>query len=159
MRNADDAFDTLGRLLCAGRSVRLLLEDDHRAGPDLELGHWLALATLQRAPAPMRMTDLAVSAGCSRSEMTRLVRGLAARNLVSHSAADNDRRARRISITAAGQRTLQSVRNGLENRFRVILRGLPAAVRRELDRALGLLCTRMSDHVRRRLSARSRPAR
>lgn len=70
---------------------------------------WLPLLRLARAAEPMRQKDLAASLSLDGSSVVRLIDALEAAGLVERHESEEDRRAKAIVLTKAGQRTVEQV--------------------------------------------------
>jgi DNA-binding MarR family transcriptional regulator len=97
-----------------------------------------ACLLLQLRRGSRTMGDLAVELVCDASNVTQLVGRLEARGLVARERDPADRRARRVSITAAGRRACRS----LEKRFTLPAERVGRLTERE-QRQLSLLLRKM----------------
>ena len=70
---------------------------------------WLPLLRLSRAAEPMRQKDLAASLSLDGSSVVRLIDTLEAAGLVERRETEEDRRAKAILLTKAGQKTVEQV--------------------------------------------------
>lgn len=95
-------------------NLRLLIMRLHRqlrahAGADLSPTLVSALATVERY-GPLTLGDLAAYQRVSPPSVTRVVAALEGAGLVSRATDVSDRRVARVTLTAAGRRTLQRAR-------------------------------------------------
>lgn len=110
---------------------------------DLSEATWLPLLHLSRAAAPMRQKDLAASLAVDNSAVVRLLDALEAAGLVARRGDADDRRAKAIVLTKAGEATVAKVEAVSARLRRRVMAGLSE---RELDAATGLLeaiCARL----------------
>lgn len=119
----------------------------------VSLWEWRTVALLGGADAPLSLNELARAAGIDKSQMSRVVSGLAARGLVARGADARDARALRLALTAAGRRLAQGLMRAAQERDAAFLGALGARERDGLEGALGKLAAEA-----RRQMTRERPA-
>jgi DNA-binding MarR family transcriptional regulator len=134
----DGLADDLGWLLL--RAARGYLTAATEATADLPgglRGHHLMQVVAHGCPATQ--LELAAGLGLDRTVLTYLLDDLSRAGLVERQADPADRRARRVVITAEGQRRLAAVAGRLEELERRLLPGLPADQRTAVLDALRAL--------------------
>ena len=84
------------------RAWRLALD---RRLKHLGLGQagWMAVAIAAKAPSPLSQSELALAVGVEGATMVAMVDRLVAAGLVERQVAENDRRIKRVAVTAAGR--------------------------------------------------------
>jgi MarR family transcriptional regulator for hemolysin len=75
----------------------------------ISLSQFLVLDALSVCDGPLRMAELAQESGLQPTELTRVVAGLEAKSWVRRSVDDDDSRAKRVHLTAAGSRAIRRV--------------------------------------------------
>ena len=80
-----------------------------RAAQDAHLTAAQACLLMSLSQEGCTMGDLAAELGCDASNVTQLVGRLEARDLVTREPDPNDRRSRRVAITAAGRRQQRAI--------------------------------------------------
>jgi DNA-binding MarR family transcriptional regulator len=111
-----------------------------RAAQQTGLSAAQACLLVQLRRASRTMSDLAVELACDASNVSHLVARLEAQGLVAREPDPADRRARLVSITAAGRRACRS----LEKRFTLPaerVARLSESEQRQLSRLLGKILT------------------
>jgi DNA-binding MarR family transcriptional regulator len=97
---------------------------------------------------PQSLGELAAAEGVAGPTMTRIVDGLAAAGLVERTPGSRDRRSVTIAPTPAGERLMRSAAGRRISVIAAAIDALPAADRRRLVAAAGLL-DQLADVVRR----------
>lgn len=116
--------------------LRRLRREDSAAGlPPARLS---ALSVLV-VGGPMNLTALAEAEQVQAPTMTRIAQALEAGGLVRRERVPGDGRGVRLVATARGQRVLETGRRRRVARLAADLAALPAAERRALERAVGIL--------------------
>ncbi len=124
---------TVANLLSRGAELR------YRREFGVSLWEWRTLALLGGADAPQSLNDLAQAAGIHKSQMSRVVSGLAARKLVVRSADARDGRGVRLELSRAGRKLYAGLIDAAAERdaaFRNCLSGRETLV---FEKALGKL--------------------
>ncbi len=120
----------------------------YRRGFGVSLWEWRTLALLGGAEAPLSLNELAGSAGIHKSQMSRVVSGLARRGAVRRETDARDGRGVRLSLTAAGRRLYAGLIRAAEERNAAFLGCLSARERECLDAALDKLAARAREMIR-----------
>jgi MarR family transcriptional regulator, transcriptional regulator for hemolysin len=100
---------------------------------------WLPLIRIARSAAPMRQRDLAQSLSIDSSAVVRLIDSLEGEGLVERRQ-DEDRRAKTIVLTAAGQAVVDRVEASTRRVQADVLAGLPEADIEATIRVLRHIC-------------------
>ncbi len=116
-------------------AVAVFLAEVEAAGFDLTPVQYAALAAIAANPAVDQIT-LAGLIAYDRTTITGVIDRLAQKGLVVRQASLRDRRARELSITAEGQRTLEAITPAVEAAQRMMVRGLTKAEGKELVRLM-----------------------
>lgn len=121
---ARPADDRLGcQLMIVGRRWRQLIDAELEA---FGLSHatWRPLLKLVRAAEPLRQHELAGLLQIGHPELVRLLDSLERKRLVERRDAADDRRVKRIALTAAGRRLAARVEATIAAFDRRLLRGV-----------------------------------
>ncbi|HYD57147.1 MAG TPA: MarR family transcriptional regulator [Burkholderiales bacterium] len=89
---------TVANLLSRGAELR------YRREFGVSLWEWRSIALLGAAEAPLSLNELARSAGIDKSQMSRVVSGLAKRGLVMRTADTADGRGVRLALSRTGRK-------------------------------------------------------
>ena len=89
---------TVANLLSRGAELR------YRREFGVSLWEWRSIALLGASASPLSLNELARSAGIDKSQMSRVVSGLAERSLVSREADAVDGRGVRLALSKAGRK-------------------------------------------------------
>jgi DNA-binding MarR family transcriptional regulator len=116
-------------------AVAVFLAEVEGAGYDLTPVQYAALAAVAANPGVDQVT-LAGLIAFDRTTITGVVDRLAAKGLITRQESSRDRRARELSISAAGKRTLRGVASAVETAQRTMLRGLTDRETNEILRLL-----------------------
>jgi len=116
-------------------AVAVFLAEVENAGYDLTPVQYAALAAIGSHPGSDQVT-LAGLIAYDRTTITGVIDRLVQKGLVIRQASIRDRRARELSITDAGKRTLRGIAPAVEAAQQVMLRGLTAKESSELMRLL-----------------------
>jgi len=127
--------DGIERLLTAGIAVTARAIDETPEASELTLIQWRALVITAESDG-VRIGELAIQLGGSVPSVSRLVRRIESRGLVSASRAEDDRRATIVALTPAGRRLVDAV---VGRRRAVIRRALDTRRGRPPDGAVALL--------------------
>jgi DNA-binding MarR family transcriptional regulator len=136
---ADRASDEdLGALL--SRATRRLVEEERPllAARGLTMWGYIALSRLAEAPASSQL-KLAAAMGYDKTRLIALLDDLESDGLVRREPDPSDRRARVISLTAAGRKRHAAARRAIGAMENRVLGDLGDADRRRLRRALAAL--------------------
>jgi MarR family transcriptional regulator, temperature-dependent positive regulator of motility len=116
-------------------AVAVFLSEVEGAGYDLTPVQYAALAAVGAQPGIDQIT-LAGLIAFDRTTIGGVVDRLVLKGLVKRQESSRDRRARELTLTGAGRRTLRSVTPAVEAAQRVMLRGLTSQEAKELVRLL-----------------------
>jgi MarR family transcriptional regulator for hemolysin len=94
---------------------------------------------LLAAGRPVRQNELGAGLGIDKSNVARLCAQMEEKRHVRQEADANDRRARRVRLTAKGQRVGQEVKQASERRFQDLLARIPAAAHEAVFAGLSAL--------------------
>jgi DNA-binding MarR family transcriptional regulator len=116
-------------------AVAVFMAEVEAAGSDLTPVQYVALAAVSANPGIDQVT-LAGLIAYDRTTITGVVDRLVLKGLMARNESSRDRRARVLTITEAGQRTLRSITPAVEAAQRIMLRGLSDKEAKELMRLL-----------------------
>ncbi len=116
-------------------AVAVFLSEVETAGHDLTPVQYAALAAVGANPAIDQIT-LAGLIALDRTTIAGVADRLVLKGLMKRQESSRDRRARELTLTDAGRRTLRSVTPAVEAAQRVLLRGLTNQEAKELVRLL-----------------------
>lgn len=116
-------------------AVAVFLAEVEAAGFDLTPVQYVALAAVAANPGLDQVT-LAGLIAYDRTTITGVVDRLVQKGLISRQESSRDRRARELTITGAGTRTLRSITPAVEAAQRTMLRGLTDKEAKELMRLM-----------------------
>jgi DNA-binding MarR family transcriptional regulator len=116
-------------------AVAVFLAEVEQAGYDLTPVQYAALAAVGSNPGVDQVT-LAGLIAFDRTTITGVVDRLVTKRLITRRESRRDRRARELTITAAGRQTLRGIAPAVEAAQRTMLRGLTDREANELLRLL-----------------------
>jgi MarR family transcriptional regulator, temperature-dependent positive regulator of motility len=116
-------------------AVAVFLTEVETAGYDLTPVQYAALEAVSANPAIDQVT-LAGLIAYDRSTITGVVDRLVQKGLVARQESSRDRRARELTITDAGRRTLRGITPAVETAQQIMVRGLTEKEAKELVRLL-----------------------
>ncbi len=116
-------------------AVAVFLAEVEEAGYDLTPVQYAALAAISANPGIDQVT-LAGLIAYDRTTITGVVDRLVQKGLVARHESSRDRRARELTITDAGRRTVRGITPAVEAAQRLMLRGLTEKEANELMRLL-----------------------
>ena len=116
-------------------AVAVFLAEVEGAGFDLTPVQYAALAAIRANPGIDQVT-LAGLIAYDRTTITGVIDRLVQKDLVVRNASARDRRARELTITDEGKRTLRQITPAVEEAQRIMLRGLTDREAAELMRLL-----------------------
>ena len=119
----------------------------------VSLWEWRTVALLGGAQVAQSLNELARSAGIDKSQMSRVVSGLAARRLVLRAIDDNDGRGVRLTLTRAGRKLYEGLIRAAAERNDAFRDCLSAKERDAFDAALEKLAARAREFIERERSA------
>ena len=119
----------------------------------VSLWEWRTVALLGGAKGAQSLNELARSAGIDKSQMSRVVSGLAARRLVLRAIDANDARGVRLTLTRAGRKLYDGLIRAAAERNDAFLDCLSGKERAAFDEALAKLAARAREFIERERSA------
>jgi DNA-binding MarR family transcriptional regulator len=120
----------------------------------VSLWEWRTVALLGGAKGAQSLNELARAAGVDKSQMSRVVSGLAARGLVLRAIDANDGRGVRLTLTRAGRRLYEGLIHAAAERNDAFLDCLSDKERAAFDAALDKLAARAKEFIERERTAR-----
>ncbi|HEX7052986.1 MAG TPA: MarR family winged helix-turn-helix transcriptional regulator [Burkholderiales bacterium] len=123
----------VANLLSRGAELR------YRREFGVSLWEWRTLALLGAASGPLSLNRLAHAAGIHKSQMSRVVSGLARRRLVRRAADPVDGRGVHIALSAAGRRTYRGLIQAAAERDAAFRGCLSAREKQVFDQVLAKL--------------------
>jgi DNA-binding MarR family transcriptional regulator len=123
----------VANLLSRGAELR------YRREFGVSLWEWRSVALLGGSPAPMSLNELARSAGVDKSQMSRVVSGLAKRGVVLREADEADGRGVRLALSKPGRRLHEGLIRAASERDAAFKECLSEKESRVFDRALAKL--------------------
>jgi DNA-binding MarR family transcriptional regulator len=124
---------TVANLLSRGAELR------YRREFGVSLWEWRSIALLGAAPEPLSLNELARAAGIDKSQMSRVVSGLARRGLVEREADAEDARGVRLRLGRAGRRVYAGLMRAAAQRDSAFNDCLSERERQVFDKVLGKL--------------------
>jgi DNA-binding MarR family transcriptional regulator len=126
----------VANLLSRGAELR------YRREFGVSLWEWRSIALLGGSASPVSLNELSRSAGIHKSQMSRVVSGLAERGLVLREADEADGRGVRLALSKAGRRLYEGLIRAAGERNEAFLDCLSSAEKKALDAALDKLAGR-----------------
>lgn len=133
----------VANLLSRGAELR------YRREFGVSLWEWRSVALLGGAARALSLKELSRAAGIDKSQMSRVVSGLAARRLVLRAIDAADARGVRLTLTRAGRALHQELMRAAAQRNDAFLDCLNARERAAFDAALGKLAARAREFIER----------
>ena len=133
----------VANLLSRGAELR------YRREFGVSLWEWRSVALLGAAEAPLSLNELARSAGIDKSQMSRVVSGLAERGLVLREVDAADARAVRLALSKAGRKLYQGLIRAAADRDQAFRRCLSQSEKRVFDQALAKLASQARELIQR----------
>jgi DNA-binding MarR family transcriptional regulator len=133
----------VANLLSRGAELR------YRREFGVSLWEWRSIALLGAVREPLSLNHLAHAAGIHKSQMSRVVSGLARRGMVSREADPDDARGVRLALTAAGRKLYTGLMRAASERDAAFRGCLSAAEKRVFDQALGKLAGQAKAFIQR----------
>jgi len=143
----------VANLLSRGAEMR------YRREFGVSLWEWRSVALLGGAAAPLSLNELARAAGIDKSQMSRVVSGLAGRGIVLREADAEDARGVRLTLTSAGRKLYAGLMRAATERDAAFLEALSARERQGLEAALGKLAERAKAFIQRERALAVKPRR
>ena len=132
---------TVANLLSRGAELR------YRREFGVSLWEWRTVALLGGAAGALSLNELARAAGIDKSQMSRVVSGLAARRLVLRAIDADDGRGVRLTLTRTGRALYAGLIRAAAERNGAFLDCLNAKERAAFDAALGKLAARAREFI------------
>jgi len=120
----------VANLLSRGAELR------YRREFGVSLWEWRTIALLGAADGALSLGDLAHAAGIDKSQMSRVVSGLAKRRIVLREAHPGDGRGIRLTLTKAGRKVYDGLIRAAAQRDSLLRNCLSATERNVFERAL-----------------------
>jgi DNA-binding MarR family transcriptional regulator len=105
----------------------------------VSLWEWRTVALLGAGTEPLSLGDLAHAAGIHKSQMSRVVSGLAKRKLVVRAANDDDARGVQLTLSKSGRKLYEGLIGAAQDRDAVFNDCLSREEKRVFDKALSKL--------------------
>jgi DNA-binding MarR family transcriptional regulator len=133
----------VANLLSRGAELR------YRREFGVSLWEWRSIALLGGAQGALSLNELARAAGIDKSQMSRVVSGLAVRGLVLRAIDANDGRGVRLTLTRTGRKLYEGLIRAAADRNDAFLGCLSAKERTAFDEALAKLAARAREFIER----------
>ena len=137
----------VANLLSRGAELR------YRREFGVSLWEWRSIALLGGAPGPLSLNELARAAGIDKSQMSRVVSGLAGRRLVARSSNSADGRGVQLALSKAGRRLYDGLIGAAAERDQAFKNCLSSNEKKVFERALSKLAGRARDFIQREKAA------
>ncbi len=137
----------VANLLSRGAELR------YRREFGVSLWEWRSMALLGGAQGALSLNELARAAGIDKSQMSRVVSGLAARRLVLRSIDSDDARGVRLTLTRTGRKLYEGLIRAAAQRNDAFLGCLGRLERAAFDQALAKLAARARKFIERERAA------
>ena len=137
----------VANLLSRGAELR------YRREYGVSLWEWRTIALLGAAAEPLSLGHLAQAAGIHKSQMSRVVSGLAGRRLVARSSNSADGRGVQLALSKAGRRLYDGLIGAAAERDQAFKNCLSSNEKKVFERALSKLAGRARDFIQREKAA------
>jgi DNA-binding MarR family transcriptional regulator len=134
---------TVANLLSRGAELR------YRREFGVSLWEWRSIALLGGAAGPLSLNELARSAGIDKSQMSRVMTGLAKRGIVVREVDAADARGVQLELSKTGRRLYTGLIKAAGHRDDVFKSCLSEKERKIFDQALGKLAHQARDFIER----------
>jgi DNA-binding MarR family transcriptional regulator len=134
---------TVANLLSRGAELR------YRREFGVSLWEWRSIALLGGAAGPLSLKELARSAGIDKSQMSRVVSGLAERGIVLREADTLDARGVQLALSKEGRRLYRGLIRAAAERDVAFKECLSAREKQVFEQALAKLAGRARDFIQR----------
>ena len=138
----------VANLLSRGAELR------YRREFGVSLWEWRSIALLGAVREPLSLNHLAHAAGIHKSQMSRVVSGLAKRGLVRREVDADDARGVRLMLSGTGRRLYSGLMHAAAERDAAFRGCLSKAEHQVFDRALSKLAGRAREFIQREKTAR-----
>jgi DNA-binding MarR family transcriptional regulator len=139
---------TVANLLSRGAELR------YRREFGVSLWEWRSIALLGGAAAPLSLNELSRAAGIDKSQMSRVVSGLAKRNIVLREADSADGRGVQLALSKSGRKLYAGLIKAAGHRDAAFKRCLSQSEKKIFDRALAKLAGQAREFIQREKSAK-----
>jgi DNA-binding MarR family transcriptional regulator len=139
---------TVANLLSRGAELR------YRREFGVSLWEWRSIALLGASERPLSLNELARSAGIDKSQMSRVVSGLASRGIVSREADAVDGRGVRLALSKAGRKLYLGLIRAAADRDTAFRKCLSENEKRIFDKALVKLSYQARELIQKEKSAK-----
>jgi DNA-binding MarR family transcriptional regulator len=139
---------TVANLLSRGAELR------YRREFGVSLWEWRSIALLGASESALSLNELARSAGIDKSQMSRVVSGLAERGLVTREADAADARGVRLALSKPGRRMYAGLMRAAGERDEAFIGCLTDSERKSFDRVLGKLAGQAREFIQREKGAK-----
>jgi DNA-binding MarR family transcriptional regulator len=139
----------VANLLSRGAELR------YRREFGVSLWEWRTIALLGAAEEPLSLGHLARAAGIDKSQMSRVVSGLARRRIVLRAAHPGDGRVVRLTLSVPGRRIYQGLIRAAGQRDEAFRNCLTRDERQAFDRVLTKLAPHAADREEKALKRRA----
>jgi DNA-binding MarR family transcriptional regulator len=133
----------VANLLSRGAELR------YRREFGVSLWEWRTIALLGSAAGALSLGHLAQAAGIHKSQMSRVVSGLAQRKLVARSSNSADGRGVQLALSKSGRRLYDGLIGAAAERDAVFRKCLSGSEREVFERALSKLAGQARDFIQR----------
>ena len=137
----------VANLLSRGAELR------YRREYGVSLWEWRSIALLGAAAEPWSLGHLALAAGIHKSQMSRVVSGLAQRRLVARSSNSADGRGVHLALSKSGRKLYDGLIGAAAERDRAFRNCLSSNEKLVFERALAKLAGRARDFIQREKAA------
>ena len=137
----------VANLLSRGAELR------YRREFGVSLWEWRSVALLGSAAGPLSLGDLAQAAGIHKSQMSRVVSGLAQRRLVARSSNSADGRGVQLALSKSGRKLYDGLIGAAAERDAVFRKCLSGNEREVFERALSKLAGQARNFIQREKAA------
>ena len=134
---------TVANLLSRGAELR------YRRQFRVSLWEWRSIALLGASAKPLSLNELARSAGIDKSQMSRVVSGLARRSIVLRETDASDGRGVRLGLSKQGRRIYSGLMRAAGERDKAFIGCLSQAEKKTFDRALAKLASQAREFIHR----------
>jgi DNA-binding MarR family transcriptional regulator len=131
----------VANLLSRGAELR------YRREFGVSLWEWRTLALLGAVTEPLSLNHLAQAAGIHKSQMSRVVSGLARRKLVVRSANSEDARGVHLALSTSGRKLYEGLIDAAAERDRAFRRCLTRDEKRAFETALAKLAGQAREFI------------
>jgi DNA-binding MarR family transcriptional regulator len=139
---------TVANLLSRGAELR------YRREFGVSLWEWRSIALLGASESALSLNELARSAGIDKSQMSRVVSGLAERGLVTREADAADARGVRLALSKPGRRMYAGLMRAAGERDEAFIGCLTDSERKSFDRVLAKLAGQAREFIQREKGAK-----